>query len=501
MSTKTSPPTTTTVTTPTSLKDANANPTGKATRNHLYKTLVGQTWSASQGTQNHTQPNANVRVCQIQFQTSKMAEIESNSVVEVCQRQYYAPGSQQPSPFGPLDPRLGTSSKDGKCLTCAKPLMECVGHFGHLQLELPVFHIGFIREIGRILQAICKRCSRVLLPSASHYEYYLNLAKNSVNDRRKSIRINDDVLDLAKRVKICPHCEARQGQVKKITGLLKFVHDLRVKETKKDRERKMEDENQRKRAVRERYQQLQLEKEAMANNPDPLFPTMANSYLSTTNQSNSNPIPSSTTTSFNNAASSWVEELKKSVAAAERYNPEITQHLDKVLIEISPLQALRLFSNIPNDDCFLLNLDPGMNRPENLIMTRLAVPPVCIRPSASMGASGTNEDDLTIKIGEIVQTNALIRSGFTRGMPTANIVQHWDFLQGLVSQYINSDLPGVSKSLDQSGLWSSALRVNKAVFVGICLGSVSISPAVPSSRPIPTLPLIRSVSPSASQRS
>jgi len=35
-------------------------------------------------------------------------------------------------------------------------MQECVGHFGYLDLELPVFHIGFFKLTIQVLQCICK---------------------------------------------------------------------------------------------------------------------------------------------------------------------------------------------------------------------------------------------------------------------------------------------------------------------------------------------------------
>lgn len=57
------------------------------------------------------------------------------------------------------------------------------------------------------------------------------------------------------------------------------------------------------------------------------------------------------------------------------------------------------------------------------------VPPVCIRPSVQRGFSGSNEDDLTIALGEIVHTNTQIHQAITRGGPTVKVVENWDFLQ------------------------------------------------------------------------
>jgi DNA-directed RNA polymerase III subunit RPC1 len=50
----------------------------------------------------------------------------------------------EPTAYGVLDRRMGTSRNDPKfsCTTCGKKLEDCVGHFGHIQLELPVFHTG-----------------------------------------------------------------------------------------------------------------------------------------------------------------------------------------------------------------------------------------------------------------------------------------------------------------------------------------------------------------------
>lgn len=64
--------------------------------------------------------------------------------------------SRKPVPFGVLDPQLGTSTKKQLCETCGLDIKECVGHFGYIKLELPVFHIGYIKNIVETLQQICK---------------------------------------------------------------------------------------------------------------------------------------------------------------------------------------------------------------------------------------------------------------------------------------------------------------------------------------------------------
>ena len=41
-----------------------------------------------------------------------------------------------------MDPKLGTIDRNFKCETCGEGMQECPGHFGHIELARPVFHIG-----------------------------------------------------------------------------------------------------------------------------------------------------------------------------------------------------------------------------------------------------------------------------------------------------------------------------------------------------------------------
>jgi DNA-directed RNA polymerase III subunit RPC1 len=60
---------------------------------------------------------------------------------------------------------------------------------------------------------------------------------------------------------------------------------------------------------------------------------------------------------------------------------------------------------------------PEFGRPEQFIWQYLSVPPTCIRPSVAQDGAST-EDDLTVKLTEIVFTNALIKQGMAKGAPT-----------------------------------------------------------------------------------
>lgn len=50
----------------------------------------------------------------------------------------------------------GPANKNSTCQTCGAGFHECPGHFGYLNLVLPVFNVGYISNILDILKCICK---------------------------------------------------------------------------------------------------------------------------------------------------------------------------------------------------------------------------------------------------------------------------------------------------------------------------------------------------------
>lgn len=78
---------------------------------------------------------------------------------------------------GLMDPRMGTIDRNFKCETCGEGMAECPGHFGHIELARPVFHIGtscifqtplllmhvpgFLVKVKKILECICVNCGKL----------------------------------------------------------------------------------------------------------------------------------------------------------------------------------------------------------------------------------------------------------------------------------------------------------------------------------------------------
>lgn len=110
-------------------------------------------------------------------------------------------------------------------------------------------------------------------------------------------------------------------------------------------------------------------------------------------------------------------------------------------------------------------MDPKCAVPADLILTRIPVPPVCIRPSTiSDIKSGTNEDCLTMKLSEISLINE-----FTRQQANANInkcMEHWEYLQLHCGLYINSEMSGIPPHMQVSLLINNPKSTYK--YLKIC---------------------------------
>ncbi|XP_074308455.1 DNA-directed RNA polymerase II subunit RPB1-like isoform X1 [Silene latifolia] len=99
------------------------------------------------------------KVHMIQFGILSPDEIRQMSVVEIKYSETKEKG--KPKPGGLSDTRLGTIDRKLTCETCAAT-MECPGHFGHLELAKPMFHISFLKTVLSILRCVCFGCSKIL---------------------------------------------------------------------------------------------------------------------------------------------------------------------------------------------------------------------------------------------------------------------------------------------------------------------------------------------------
>ncbi|KAG8885857.1 hypothetical protein FRB98_001570 [Tulasnella sp. 332] len=137
-----------------------------------------------------------------------------------------------------------------------------------------------------------------------------------------------------------------------------------------------------------------------------------------------------------------MEKWKGTFTAAIENDKAIGGLLNRAHEDLNPLKVLDLFRRISAEDCELLGLQPKQGRPEELIWQYLSVPPACIRPSVAQ-ESATNEDDITVKLTDIVAQNSFLRVQLAKGAGISQVAELWSALSESVAIYINSETPGL----------------------------------------------------------
>jgi len=169
------------------------------------------------------------KIKSIQFGTMSKQDIVKASELHVYESQLYTMPERMPAAYGVIDTRLGTTNKKGECSTCFGKLADCPGHFGYLKLEMPVFHIGYLKNILTTLQCICKSCARVLLPE-EECKQILRKMRNPRIEVLQRRAVLKKVIDRCKRVRNCTRCGDYNGVVKKMAQPpVKLIHDKYAK--------------------------------------------------------------------------------------------------------------------------------------------------------------------------------------------------------------------------------------------------------------------------------
>ena len=165
------------------------------------------------------------KISHIQFGMFSPDEVAKLAEFEAVSSDFRDSKNMAPAKSGVLDRRLGVSDKSSKCETCGMGLQDCPGHFGRIKLELPVFHVGYFKPLVAVLQCICKTCSRVLLPLDKRPRFLKQMNHPMTqNDHVRRAAVFRKVLEACKKEKVCPHCAAINGVVKKV-GCMRIIHE------------------------------------------------------------------------------------------------------------------------------------------------------------------------------------------------------------------------------------------------------------------------------------
>ena len=325
-----------------------------------------------------------MRIGSLKFGIFSDQEIQKQSHIEVSDpRLYNYLPDRLPAVNGPLDKRLGNVSKSEDCQTCGLDQRSCNGHWGYVRLNAPCFHVGFLSFTIDILNQVCKTCASILLDDVERRKYLRNLSRPGLDNYQRKILLKRIQTECKKRY-VCPHCGASNGPVRKAPGnACKLVHMRFDHYYKSTAKKKTEPGDKRK---------------------------------------------------FDTAFR---------IVAAE--NTDIEKHIRRTVDDLLAVKVYDIFSRISQVDCKLLGVDPEQGRPESYLWTYLPVPPVTIRPSVP-GDQGSTEDDLTAKLGEIVDVNTRLKAAMQNGEYMGAWMDHYEKLQDYLAMYINSHAPGLNKT-------------------------------------------------------
>ena len=169
------------------------------------------------------------RIKSLQFAFLSPDEIRRMSGVKIITADTYDDDGY-PIEMGLMDLHLGVIEPNLRCRTCGGRVNECPGHFGIIELAMPVIHVGYAKEIKRLLQSTCRACGRVLpdAPSAR-----AEPASDS-EDAPSAPRPRE-----TKEERVCPHCHEIQHRIvlDKPTTFREDSHKITPKEVRARLER------------------------------------------------------------------------------------------------------------------------------------------------------------------------------------------------------------------------------------------------------------------------
>ena len=112
-----------------------------------------------------------------------------------------------PIEMGLMDPRLGVIEPGLRCKTCGQRVGKegCPGHFGHIELAMPVVHVGYVKTILGILRSTCRGCGHLLLDDEKKRRLAMKY-KTIVESGQSTSSFSKEVIALARKSPKCPYC-------------------------------------------------------------------------------------------------------------------------------------------------------------------------------------------------------------------------------------------------------------------------------------------------------
>ncbi len=391
------------------------------------------------------------KIAQINFGLLSPENIRKMSVTKIVTPDTYDEDGY-PIEAGLMDPRLGVIDPGLRCRSCGSKGGDCQGHFGHINLARPVIHVGFADTIHKILRSTCSSCGKVLLTD-SEKDFYMGKIKARLQNEESITDIIKDIYTLARRDD-CPHChqeaEIRKNaefMIQSSEEILEEMGPVLEAESKKN--------------IKDQVQKLvELEEKRVASvKVDDMEP---NGEIT--------------------AIKEFTEELIKIVKDLKAKNEEAAQELQEMvepiyqeakrsqqrtmqedikidkpvsLVEgnykLTPSEVREWLEKIPEEDYYLVGINPDIAKPEWMVLTVLPVPPVTVRPSITLETGERSEDDLTHKLVDILRINQRLKENMEAGAPQLIVEDLWELLQYHVTTYFDNEASGVPPARHRSG--------------------------------------------------
>jgi len=269
---------------------------------------------------------------------------------------------------GLSDPRLGTISKFRVCPTCdamytggGVAVDDCPGHFGHINLNKPLYHVGFLNYVMKVLKCVCYHCSRLKI-KPSHPKY------------RRISRIQDPYQRLVAFEKAC-----------------KDMEECKCENKKDDRDGKDGEEEE-----EEEYKNDNFWKNVASTSTHPTLKTDM-----VTNEEACGGIQPKYKLEGMTIKAIFPNDMQDIPETGER---------EQVL---TPGKAQLILRDMSDAAIELLGFNLENSRPEWMILTVLPVPPHHVRPSVAFGGMRA-EDDITYALMNVVKANIAMEMSVNR---------------------------------------------------------------------------------------
>jgi DNA-directed RNA polymerase subunit A' len=157
------------------------------------------------------QTNAPKKIGHIEFGLLSPKELRQMSATKVITADTYDDDGF-PIEMGLMDPRLGVIEPGLRCKTCGQKVGDCPGHFGHIDLAMPVVHVGFVKNIRDILRATDRATGNLLLSERQREVYDEEFAKLRANGQEIT-KLTKRMVKECSNVTVSPHSGREHGTI------------------------------------------------------------------------------------------------------------------------------------------------------------------------------------------------------------------------------------------------------------------------------------------------